>query len=156
MKLGTWIVTGFAAVLVVPLVVILVMVASQARSDEGNPTAASTSAGPGDLPDFVYTSADSVAAYRLALEQGDLFAQMPCFCGCVNLPQDAHRTLLDCFVNEDGSLDAHASACTICEDIALDAARWQDEGVTVAEIRNRIDEKYENYGPATDTPPVSE
>ena len=156
MKFGTWIVTGFAAVLVVPLVVILVIVASQARSDEGGSTAASTNAAPGDLPDFVYTSADSVAAYRLALEQGDLLAQMPCYCGCVNLPQDAHRRLLDCFVDEDGSLDSHASACTICQDIALDAVRWQDEGLSVAEIRSRIDEKYGAYGPTTDTPPASE
>lgn len=156
MKLGTWVVVGFGAVLVMPLVVVLVIVASQARSEEDNPTTASTSLETRDLPDFVYTSSNSAAAYRLALAQGDLLAQMPCFCGCANLSDDPHQNLLDCFVNEDGSLDPHASGCTICTDIALDVARWRAEGAATAEIRSRVDDKYSGYGPATDTPPVSE
>jgi hypothetical protein len=55
----------------------------------------------------------------------------------------------------DGSFDQHAAYCTICGDIAVDAARWQSEGKSAAEVRQLVDEKFGEVGPATNTPPVS-
>jgi hypothetical protein len=151
MKLIFWIVAGLVAVAVVPLLAVLIFFASQSGSHEGE----ANSPAQAEFPAFVYASQRSVNAYRLATERADLFARIPCFCGCVNLPEDPHKSLLDCFVNQDDTFDEHAAACAVCINIALDAAKWQDQGASVAEVRKGIDEKYADSGPATDTPPVS-
>ncbi|MEE8391565.1 MAG: hypothetical protein V3S14_12325 [Anaerolineae bacterium] len=38
--------------------------------------------------------------------------------------------------------------------MALDASTWLEEGVSLAEVRSRIEAQYAQYGPGTDTPPV--
>ncbi len=72
------------------------------------------------------------------------------------MPKEPHRSLLDCFLNADGSFAAHASGCGICIDIAVDAARWQAEGKSPAQIRGLVDAKYQAYGPPTSTDPIIE
>jgi hypothetical protein len=107
------------------------------------------------LPPFVYSSAQSLEGYRLALAQPELLAQMPCYCGCRNLSGGrSHKSLKDCYFKADGSLDDHASTCDLCNKIALDAGEWQKQGLSVKDIRKRVDEKYSRYGQPTDTPPV--
>ncbi len=100
------------------------------------------------MPDM---SADSREAYRLAMNHGDLFAHMPCYCGCALL-DEPHDSLYRCFVAPDGSLDRHAAGCLICTDIALEAVKLSDEGLSHAEVRARIDAKFGDAGPGTDTP----
>lgn len=151
MKSVLWIVAGLVATAVVPLFVLLISFASQSGSDDGETDIVAEA----EFPAIVYGSRESVNAYRQATERGELFAAIPCFCGCTNLPQDPHTSVLDCFINQDGTFDEHAAVCNLCIDIALDAAKWQDEGANIAEARARIDDKYEGFGPATDTPPVS-
>jgi hypothetical protein len=151
MKLFLWIVTGLLAVAVVPLLALLVFFASRSDSDAGQTNTAAQA----EFPALAYTSEESVKAYGLATERGDLLARIPCFCGCANLPQEPHESVLDCFINQDGTFDQHAAVCSLCIDIALDAANWQDEGASVAQVREEIDEKYGAFGPGTDTPPVS-
>jgi hypothetical protein len=109
---------------------------------------------PSEFPDFVYYSAKSERGYRLAIEHQQLFASVPCYCGCGVMPEDPHRSLLDCFINDDGSFDSHASGCDLCADIAIDAAQWRDEGKSAAEIRGLVDAKYEGYGPSTSARPM--
>ncbi len=92
-------------------------------------------------PAFVCPSEESVDAYRLEAERGHLFTRMPRFCGCTNLPRDPHKSLLDCFIDEDGTFDRRAAVCGLRIAIALDAADWQDEGARIAEVRKGIDEK---------------
>jgi len=151
MKLFLWVITGLLAVAVVPLFALLVFFASRPDADHEDTTATAQA----EFPALVYASEEGVKAYRLATERGELFAKIPCFCGCTKLPLDAHQSVLDCFINEDGTFDRHAAVCDVCIDIALDAAKWQDRGASVAEVRHGIEEKYGTYGPATHTPPVS-
>jgi hypothetical protein len=112
------------------------------------------SATPTEFPQFVYYSPKSEQGYRLAVEHQSLFARMPCYCGCGAMPEDPHRNLLDCFINEDGSFDSHASGCDICVDIAVDAVQWRAEGKSFAEVRSLVDAKYRGYGPSTSAGPV--
>ncbi len=151
MKRFLWIVTGLVAVVVVPALALLVFFALWSDSDDGETNTAAQA----EFPAFVYTSEESVSAYRLATERGDLFARIPCYCGCTNLPEDPHKSLLDCFIDEDGTFDRYGATCNMCIAIALDAADWQDEGTGTAEVREGIEEKYGAFGPGTDTPPVS-
>ncbi len=102
-----------------------------------------------EFPEFVYYSAKSEQGYRLAVDNRELFTQMPCYCGCGAMPEDPHRNLLDCFINADGTFDPHASGCEVCDDIAIDAAAWQAEGKATTEIRSLVDAKYQSFGPST-------
>jgi hypothetical protein len=111
---------------------------------------------PSEFPDFVYSSPKVEAGYRLAVENEQLFAQMPCYCGCGAMPEDPHRNLLDCFTNDDGSFDSHASGCDVCLDIASDVVQWRAQGKNAAETRSLVDAKYQGYGPSTSTGPVVE
>lgn len=119
----------------------------------GNDKSSVTAEGP-QFPAFVYNSQTSLAAYQLAIDNRQLFSQMPCYCGCGRLDMP-HQNLDQCFFMADGSFEMHAAYCTICADIAIDAARWQSEGKSTAEVRWLVDEKFGDVGPATDTPPVS-
>jgi hypothetical protein len=125
-----------------------------AMSGWGGEDSSATAEGP-QFPAFVYSSQTSQDAYRLAVDNRQLFSQMPCYCGCGNLDMP-HQNLDQCFFTADGSLEQHAAYCTICADIAVDAARWQSEGNTTSEIRRLVDDKFGGAGPATDTPPVSQ
>jgi hypothetical protein len=137
----------------VPVLVVLLALA-MAGLGGGSDNSSATAEGP-QFPDFVYNSQTSQDAYRLAVDNRQLFSQMPCYCGCSRLDMP-HQNLDQCFFMADGSFDQHAAYCTICADIAVDAARWQSEGETTAEIRRLVDDKFGEVGPGTNTPPVSQ
>ena len=139
-----------AAVPVLAALLVLVMSGFGWGSDESSATAEGA-----QFPAFVYSSQTSLAAYRLAVDNRELFSHMPCYCGCARLPDMPHQDLEQCFFMADGSFEMHAAYCTICADIATDAARWQSEGKTTAEVRQLVDEKFGDVGTATNTPPVS-
>jgi len=103
----------------------------------------------GEFPEFVYYSPEAERGYRLAVQHPRLFAQVACYCGCVNLPKEPHRNLRDCFLNDDASFDPHAAGCTVCADIANDSVAWQEEGKSAREVASLVDEKYESVGPPT-------
>jgi hypothetical protein len=63
-----------------------------------------------------------------------------------------HKTLRDCFLEGENGFEEHASYCDICVNEALDVYTWQMEGMSLEEIRSRIDAKYSRYGEPTDTP----
>jgi len=119
----------------------------------GSDDSSATAEGP-QFPDFVYSSQTSLNAYRLAVDNRQLFSQMPCYCGCGRLDMP-HQDLDQCFFTADGTFEKHAAYCTICADIAAAAAGWQSEGKTTAEVRLLVDDKFGDVGPATNTPPVS-
>lgn len=71
------------------------------------------------LPDYVYTNAMTLRAYKFATEHPEILEQMPCYCGCgehgsVASEGKPHRFLRDCFINDNGVYDNHASFCDIC------------------------------------------
>jgi hypothetical protein len=89
-------------------------------------------------------------AYELAVERGDLFVHMPCYCGCALLAKP-HESLRDCFINPSGQFDTHASSCSTCVDIALEVEAASDEGLSHAEISRLVDTLFAARGPRTPT-----
>lgn len=76
------------------------------------------------LPDYVYTNSMTLKAYKFATEHPEIVEQMPCYCGCGEHGSEAsegkpHRFLRDCFINDKGVYDNHASFCDICVGINL-------------------------------------
>jgi len=142
-----------ALTLEIAAVPVLAVLLALTMSGWGGEDSSATAQGP-QFPAFVYESQTSRNAYQLAVDNRQLFSQMPCYCGCDRLDMP-HQSLDQCFFTADGSFEQHAAYCTICADIATDAARWQSEGKATAEIRRLVDEKFGDIGPGTNTPPVS-
>ena len=134
----------------VPLLAVILILAMSGWDSDGSPATAEAP----QFPDFVYNSQTSLAAYQLAVDNRELFSQMPCYCGCANLDVP-HQNLDQCFFMADGSFERHAAYCTICDDIAIAAAGWQSESKTAFEVRQLVDEEFGGAGPGTNTPPVS-
>lgn len=104
------------------------------------------------FPEFVYRSEESLKGYRIAAASQDIMEFVPCYCGC---KQDAekYRNLKDCFYDrKTGAFDEHAASCTTCLDEAMDIDQFKKDGLTTAQIREKIDTKYAERGEPTDTP----
>lgn len=106
------------------------------------------------LPEYAYRSSMAARAYGIAVGEQELLTAIPCYCGC---GQDAeqYENLKDCFYAKDGEFRDHAANCQICLEETLDAAKWKGEGLSRAQIRDRIDKEYEGRGKPTDTPAVT-
>ena len=116
-------------------------------------SAASNSGGRVPLPSYAYNSSDTLSAYQVATSAPEALSAAPCYCGCG--VSQGHVSLKDCYLQSDGSYTDHASNCHLCVEEALDVGKWHAEGVSLKEIRSRIDQKYSDHGPPTRTPPVS-
>ena len=79
------------------------------------------------------------AAYQVAKDIPEVLEQLPCFCGCMT--SFGHKNNLFCFK------DQHGSGCSICQDIALDARKMHDQGMSIAQIQDSIKAKYARYQP---------
>jgi hypothetical protein len=79
------------------------------------------------------------AAYQVAKDIPEVLEQLPCFCGCMT--SFGHKNNLFCFK------DQHGSGCTLCQDIALDARKMHDQGLSIAKIQDNIKAKYSRYQP---------
>jgi hypothetical protein len=90
-------------------------------------------------------------AYRFAAANAEVLQQLPCYCGCGGM---GHMSNYHCFWQDSGQADSHALGCGICVDIAQDARRGLERGLSVAEIRAQVDADYSRFGPPTDTAPV--
>lgn len=118
------------------------------------PTAEQVSAAWQSRPDFVRALPDDwQAAYRFALERPDVIQWMPCNCGCGG---SGHRSNLDCFFDqrETGQIQfqEHGSYCDICVNTANLAAKLLQEGRSITEVRNAVDQTFGGGGRSTDTP----
>lgn len=104
------------------------------------------------MPAVVQAAPQRVAmAYRFAAAAPDVLQQLPCYCGCGPM---GHASNYACFWDEQGKFDPHALGCGICVDIAEDARRGLQQGLSLADIRSQVDADYSRFGPPTDTPPV--
>ncbi len=90
------------------------------------------------LPPEMFTGSTR-EAYQAAKDVPEVLEQLPCYCGCRH--EFNHENNLYCFRDE------HASACTICEDIALEARKMHDQGLPIERIKEVIKEKYSQYEP---------
>lgn len=60
-----------------------------------------------ELPAFVHDALappDTPKAYQGAIDHGDVFTQIPCYCGCSET--ESHESLRDCFIasEQDGAI----------------------------------------------------
>jgi hypothetical protein len=137
------------------LVGILFFLASCSSSQSAPPTSeapASANATPQrEFPSFAYNSAQVLQAYETAVEIPELLALMPCYCNCGEA--HGHKSLKDCFFKEDGSLNDHGAFCEVCDMEVADIAAWQEQGYSLKQIRELIEEKYPAYGKPTETAP---
>ncbi|SFA49724.1 Protein of unknown function with PCYCGC motif-containing protein [Parageobacillus thermantarcticus] len=111
------------------------------------------------LPKFLNNFEEDMAVlYQQAAKHKDLLEYIPCYCGCGESAN--HQNNYDCFVHEtrkDGSIvwDDHATKCGVCLEIAAESIASYEQGKSVKEIRQMIDEKYkEGYAKPTPTKPL--
>jgi len=110
-----------------------------------------------ELPTFLDGLHDNIGqVYALAGEHAALLDSMPCYCGCGG--SAGHRSNKNCFIStieEDGAVvwDDHGTRCAVCMEIVVLSAKMKEEGKSDIEIRQFIDETYqEGYAPPTPTP----
>ncbi len=83
----------------------------------------------------------------------ELLTRLPCYCGCGLDAQ--YMSLADCFFDATGGFNAHAANCAVCLEEAEDAALWHGQGMSLAAVREGIDQKYQERGPSTNTPVIN-
>ena len=76
-------------------------------------------------------------AYRAVREIPVTIAQMPCYCYCDR--GMGHKSLYSCFEDE------HAAHCAVCVNEALLAHKLEKDGMTVPQIRERINETFGSH-----------
>jgi hypothetical protein len=97
-----------------------------------------------------------VEAYKIAAANRDLLKWIPCYCGCGESAGHLHNG--HCFIKEekaDGSIvwDDHGTRCGTCMEIAVVSAKLKQDGKSVKEIRQFIDNAFkEGYAKPTPTP----
>jgi len=101
-------------------------------------TATQLSNSEGVLSPTIFNDAKTRAAYQVAKDIPEVLEQLPCFCGCMS--HFGHKNNLYCFK------DMHGSGCELCQDIALDARKMHDEGMSIAQIQENIKAKYSHQG----------
>ncbi|MFS0577383.1 PCYCGC motif-containing (lipo)protein [Sporosarcina sp. 179-K 3D1 HS] len=109
------------------------------------------------LPAFLDDKPEDMRlVYQLAGKSADILEWMPCYCGCGE--SAGHGNNWNCFVDEireDGSVvwDDHGTRCLVCLETAVKSVQLKQEGKSLKEIRDFIDETYnKGYAPPTDTP----
>lgn len=109
-----------------------------------------------ELPAFLDDKSEEMRlVYQVAGTATDILDYMPCYCGCGD--SAGHKSNTNCFIDEireDGSVvwDDHGTRCQVCLEIAVQSVKMTQEGKSLTEVRNFIDETYkEGYAQPTDT-----
>jgi len=84
-----------------------------------------------------FTDEKTRAAYQVAKDIPEVLEQLPCFCGCMT--SFGHKNNLFCFK------DRHGEGCTMCQDIALEARKLHDQGLSIAAIQDNIKAKFARF-----------
>jgi hypothetical protein len=129
------------AILAIVAVAILAVIGWMSLRGTNQPAEESTSVAKSAdvLSPTIFNDEKTRAAYQVAKDIPEVLEQLPCFCGCMT--NFGHKNNLFCFK------DQHGSACDICQDIALDARQMHDQGMSIAQIQDRIKAKYARYQP---------
>lgn len=137
-----------AVALVLPVVAVVAAVVTSG-ADAGPPASSTSRAAAAPLdPDAV--AADVVARYRTAEHAPEMFAAVPCYCGCEEFL--GHRHLLDCFVRPDGAgWEAHAAGCGVCLGEADTVAAVLADGGTAMDARRTVVQRFGGTPPTTPT-----
>lgn len=94
-------------------------------------------------------------AYEFAARHPEVIKYVPCYCGC---ERNGHGSNESCFVkgrDAKGAVawDPHGWGCTICIDVAAEAARMHASGANAASIRAAVDRKYASQFPSSTPTP---
>ncbi|WP_243290796.1 PCYCGC domain-containing protein [Bacillus sp. FJAT-47783] len=116
-----------------------------------------TTASVNEYPSFLSEQTEQIQTiYQAAALHEDLLRSMPCYCGCAETA--GHRDNFECFVHkikENGEVvwDDHGTRCKVCLEIAANSILQYEKGASKKEIREQIDERYqEGYADPTPTP----
>ena len=117
----------------------------------GNPEA-------GIWPAFVASApAQTKQAYVYAAQHPEILEYIPCYCGCGSSSHNGgHADNGRCYVVSRGTngwmvLEPHATTCGTCVGITLDTKSWLVAGMSLKDVRARIDQKWAAAGPSTPT-----
>lgn len=91
---------------------------------------------------------DTVERYASARANADVYARIPCFCGCAAML--GHRNLKECFVTPNGAWESHAAGCQVCLGEARMVMGMMGRGMGPAMMRGRIVARF--GGPSSDAP----
>jgi Protein of unknown function with PCYCGC motif len=130
----TWIIATGLVVLLIVGVGVGVVNRGTSAADRASSTSTGVTVALSALP------SEMAAMYQYAAAHREAFAEIPCYCGCDR--SLGHRNLEDCFVNADGSWDAHAAGCGVCTVESTMAKALLDEGTDVAVVRQKIIDRY--------------
>jgi hypothetical protein len=110
-----------------------------------------------ELPAFLEDKSEEITLiYSSAAQHKEVLEHIPCYCGCGT--SAGHKSSYQCFVHdehEDGSIewDDHGTRCGVCLEIAATSVIEYQNGKSIKEIRDMIDEAYkEGYSNPTPTP----
>ncbi|HEX9017109.1 MAG TPA: PCYCGC motif-containing (lipo)protein [Chloroflexota bacterium] len=129
--------------------------AGSTPADTPSPTDEQPVSGPPGFPEYAYRSAQALSGYRIATARKALLIRLPCYCGC-GRDAEQFKNLADCFFEQNGGYKEHASSCQVCLEEAESADRLWNDGASVRQVRELIDEEYRGRGKGTETPAVTE
>lgn len=90
------------------------------------------------LPSFAVKSPEIKEAYLFAKDNPEALNGIKCHCGCDSI----HKDLLNCYIQDKGDFEIHASYCAICINDALETKQLSGEGKTKEEINSILDNQY--------------
>ncbi|WP_158737572.1 PCYCGC motif-containing (lipo)protein [Alteribacillus sp. YIM 98480] len=105
-----------------------------------------TTASAEESPQFLEHANGSIPSiYEETADHQELLTHIPCYCGCGE--SAGHEHAFDCFidhVNEDNTVvwNNHGMKCGVCLEIAAAAVEMKNKGYSDREIRETIDETY--------------
>lgn len=109
------------------------------------------------LPSFLKGQAEQIRlVYEASGKATEILKWMPCYCGCGE--SAGHTSNMNCFIKEvhaDGSViwDDHGTRCGVCLQIAVQSIKMKQEGKSLKQIRDIIDNTYKKgYANPTKTP----
>ena len=133
------VVLGIAAIAIIVGIAWVSLRGTEEPVNQSASASASAAKAEGVLSPTLFNDEKTRAAYQTARDIPEVLEQLPCFCGCMT--NFGHKNNLFCFK------DQHGSGCEICQDIALDARKMHDNGMSIAQIQENIKAKYSKYQP---------
>ncbi|MCW1048944.1 PCYCGC domain-containing protein (plasmid) [Priestia megaterium] len=111
------------------------------------------------LPTFLSEKPDNIKiVYTEVSKNKKLLENIPCYCGSGEA--EGHKSNYDCFIKENKDngrvvWDDHATKSRICPNIASQAIVDYNDGKSIKEIRQGVEDKFkEGYPNPTPTPEV--
>jgi hypothetical protein len=133
------------------------LAAATAQGPAGKTPAATVALPPLPNPGFAPARPMEVTrmAYEFAARHPEVIKYVPCYCGC---ERSGHMSNESCFVQSRDARggvtwDMHGWGCTICIDVAAQAARMYAGGADAASIRAAIERKWSGQFPSSTPTP---